>query len=287
MTFVEALNFYFTVVLEFTNFFAYFCLALSFVIMTLPKNNKDINRKSILFEICLFLGIYASSVILGSFFFAISNAVIKSNILFNLFIPIVVCACGIIFSKGKAIHRFIKVCVMVSSAMVIEVLSKTSGYFFGLAVSSDNFVIQITRASPYILGPIMALVLHEVDIARYEHLSAEMVTIISTLTAVLLGVGLFEHIEYIEDMTTNVILMVLDLALLFILTFSYYATYKNIENRHKITNLEVQKTLEEAERMSIAIDEKNREELHKLRHDIKNQASYLSILIQQGKTKKR
>ena len=89
MTFVEALNFYFTVVLEFTNFFAYFCLALSFVIMTLPKNNKDINRKSILFEICLFLGIYASSVILGSFFFAISNAVIKSNILFNLFIPIV------------------------------------------------------------------------------------------------------------------------------------------------------------------------------------------------------
>ena len=133
----------------------------------------------------------------------------------------------------------------------------------------------------------MALVLHEVDIARYEHLSAEMVTIISTLTAVLLGVGLFEHIEYIEDMTTNVILMVLDLALLFILTFSYYATYKNIENRHKITNLEVQKTLEEAERMSIAIDEKNREELHKLRHDIKNQASYLSILIQQGKTKKR
>ena len=122
----------------------------------------------------------------------------------NLFIPIVVCACGIIFSKGKAIHRFIKVCVMVSSAMVIEVLSKTSGYFFGLAVSSDNFVIQITRASPYILGPIMALVLHEVDIARYEHLSAEMVTIISTLTAVLLGVGLFEHIEYIEDMTTNV-----------------------------------------------------------------------------------
>ena len=283
MTFVEALNFYFTVVLEFTNFFAYFCLALSFVIMTLPKNNKDINRKSILFEICLFLGIYASSVILGSFFFAISNAVIKSNILFNLFIPIVVCVCGIIFSKGKAIHRFIKVCVMVSSAMVIEVLSKTSGYFFGLAVSSDNFIIHITRASPYILGPIMALVLHKVDIARYEHLSAEMVTIISTLTAVLLGVGLFEHIEFIEDMTTNVILMVLDLALLFILTFSYYATYKNIENRHKITNLEVQKTLEEAERMSIAIDEKNREELHKLRHDIKNQASYLSILIQQGK----
>ena len=66
------------------------------------------------------------------------------------------------------------------------------------------------------------------------------------------------------------------------MNFSYYATYKNIEHRHKITNLEVQKTLEEAERMSIEIDKTNREELEKIRHDIKNQFSYLDVLLQQN-----
>ena len=34
--------------------------------------------------------------------------------------------------------------------------------------------------------------------------------------------------------------------------------------------------------MSIAIDQSNREELEKLRHDIKNQFSYVDILLQQG-----
>ena len=73
--------------------------------------------------------------------------------------------------------------------------------------------------------------------------------------------------------------------MLFILNFSYYATYKNIEHRHRITSLEVQKTLEDAEKMSIAIDQTNREELEKLRHDIKNQFSYLDVMLQQGQNK--
>ena len=34
--------------------------------------------------------------------------------------------------------------------------------------------------------------------------------------------------------------------------------------------------------MSIAIDQTNREELEKLRHDIKNQFSYLDVMLQQG-----
>ena len=55
----------------------------------------------------------------------------------------------------------------------------------------------------------------------------------------------------------------------------------NIDTR--LQNLEVQKTLEDAERMSIAIDQNNREELEKLRHDIKNQFSYLGAMLQQGK----
>ena len=110
-----------------------------------------------------------------------------------------------------------------------------------------------------------------------------MVIIVSVLSSLLIVVSIYEQASTTQEVATVGLLSFLDVVLLFILNFSYYATYKNIEHRHKITNLEVQKTLEDAERMSIEIDEINREELSKIRHDIKNQFAYVDTMLQQGK----
>lgn len=75
----------------------------------------------------------------------------------------------------------------------------------------------------------------------------------------------------------------LDIILLLILDTTYFAIYSIVQSRHKITNLEVEKTLVEAQNLSIAIDKNNREELEKLRHDLKNQLSYLNLLLKQDK----
>lgn len=75
----------------------------------------------------------------------------------------------------------------------------------------------------------------------------------------------------------------LDIALLFILDIVYITIYSIVENRHKIMNLEIQNTLVSAEKLSISIDQKNREELEKVRHDLKNQLFYVSTLLQQDK----
>ena len=50
-----------------------------------------------------------------------------------------------------------------------------------------------------------------------------------------------------------------------------------------MTTLEVQTTIAQLEKESLEMDTKNREELMKIRHDLKNQLSYINILLKDGK----
>ena len=70
---------------------------------------------------------------------------------------------------------------------------------------------------------------------------------------------------------------------LFVLVAVYHAIYHVVDSRHRITELEVQSTVLSLENESLLIDQKNREELMKIRHDLKNQLSYTSVLLQEGK----
>lgn len=284
MGFIEGLKDFYVSFLGFTLCFAYFLLSLGFCIFCMPK---AFNKKEILRLVIIFVTSYITCVLFSSFMFGFGNAISGNNRsiaqgVFSLSLPIVVLAFTLIFVKGRATHRVIKTIVLISSTIVIEVLSKNAGFFAGL-VSNNNFVvISIVRAIPYLFFPAVCYLLWKIDINRYHNLSSGMIIIIVVLSSLLTVAGIYEHYSMTQEKSTTALLSVLDIVLLFVLNFSYYATYKNVENRHKITNLEVQKTLEDAERMSIAIDQTNREELEKLRHDIKNQFSYVDIMLQQG-----
>jgi hypothetical protein len=198
--------------------------------------------------------------------------------------PLIVLAYSLIFFRGRGLHRAIKTIILISSIAVVEVLSKNTGFLFGTVSNNLFAVVAIARSAPFIIFTFVCYLVYRIDINRYRNLSKEMVIIISVLSALLITASIYEQASSSQEISTVVLLSCLDIVLLFVLNFSYYTTYKNIENRHRITNLEVQKTLEDAERMSIAIDQNNREELEKLRHDIKNQFSYLDIMLQQNKT---
>lgn len=218
--------------------------------------------------------------------FAVSNLIPNRAVLqivYALSLPIIVITFSLVFSKGRKLHRVIKTLVLVSSISVVEGLSKNIGFFIGTVSNNLYFAVALARALPYFFFPVVCNLLKYIDINHYRNLSKGMVTIISVLSAVLIAVSLYEQASMSQDKAMVVLLSVLDSVLLFLLNFAYYMTYKSIENRHRITNLEVQKTLEDAERMSIAIDKTNREELEKVRHDIKNQFSYLGVMLQQGK----
>ena len=282
MSFGEALQFYFS---DATFYLADFFVAIGFtlLLLKLPFEKKKLWKAGINFVV-----LYAICLAFFSLMFAVTNVIGNRNLsvtqgLFALAMPIAVLVFGLIFAKGsRKLHRYIKIIILVSSIAVVEVLSKNFGFFVGLVFENVSAIVTIARALAYIIFPVVCILMKVIDINRYRNLSSEMVIIISLLSILLVVVSVYEQASMSQEKTITLLLSVLDIVLLFILNFSYYTTYKNIENRHHITNLEVQKTLEDAERMSIAIDQSNREELEKLRHDIKNQFSYVDILLQQG-----
>ncbi|MBP3732019.1 MAG: GHKL domain-containing protein [Bacilli bacterium] len=281
--FEQAFGFYYRQILDLTYYLAFFFLSAGLCILLWPKER---NLKNILKLVLVLIVSYGVCILFSSLMFSISvemhNQVV-SQIFFALTLPIVILAFSAIFMrKGRGIHWIIKSIILISSIAVVEVLSKNTGFFFG-KVSNDIFVVvALARSLPFALFTFVCFLLYKVDIVRYRNLSNEMIIIISVLSALLIVASIYEQATTTQETATVALLSILDIVLLFILNFSYYATYKNIEHRHRITNLEVQKTLEDAERMSIAIDQTNREELEKLRHDIKNQFSYLDVMLQQG-----
>ena len=285
MSFAEGFIFYYSNILGFTFFAAYFLLSLGFCVFCMPK---DFNKKGMLKLIPIFVISCITCVLFSSLMFAIGSAVGGNNqsvsqALFSLSMPLIVLAFSFIFIKGRKTHRFIKTIVLVSSIVIVEVLSKNSGFFIGIVTNNNVVVVSIIRAIPFIIFPGVCYLLWRIDINHYHNLSGGMIVIISVLSSLLIVVGIYEHYSMAQETSTTALLSLLDVVLLFILNFTYYSAYKNVEHRHRITNMEVQKTLEDAERMSIAIDQTNREELEKLRHDIKNQFSYLGIMLHEGK----
>ena len=282
MGFGQAFSFYYQTVLDATTFIAYFFVATGLAILLLER---PFSRNNTIKVAITFVASYIVCIVFSSLMFALS-ALPKNQymmqIIYALSLPIIVGVFCLAFAKSiRKLHKFIKMSILISSVSVVEVLSKNSGFFTG-NMTNAVVILVIMRALPYILFTVVCWLLNCVDINRYRNLSSEMVTIVTALSALLLTAAIYEQASMSQENSTTVLLSILDIVLLFILNFSYYATYKNIEHRHRITSLEVQKTLEDAEKMSIAIDQTNREELEKLRHDIKNQFSYLDVMLQQG-----
>ena len=286
MSFGQAFSFYFGTVLDLTSFLAYFFISASFAILLFPQS---FSKSKVYKPIVAFIATYATCILFSSLMFATTNLIPNRNMtqmVYALTLPIIVTVFCLIFARGsRKTHRFIKTIILVSSIAVVEVLSKNIGFFMGLVSNNVYIIVAVARALPYSLFPFVCFLLRSVDINRYRNLSHEMIIIISVLSVLLLTASVYEQASMSQDKAITVLLSILDVVLLFILNFSYYATYKNIEHRHRITNLEVQKTLEDAERTSIEVDKINREELEKLRHDIKNQFSYVDAMLQQGKNK--
>ena len=283
MSFDKAFAFYYSTVLDLTTFIAYSLISFGFCILLIKR---PFTKKQLPILAAAFIATYATCILFSSLMFALANLIPNRMVLqmvYALSLPIIIVTFSLIFSKGRKLHRVIKTLILVSSISVVEGLSKNIGFFIGTVSNNLYFAVALARALPYLFFPVICNLLKFIDINHYRNLSKGMVTIISVLSALLIAVSLYEQGSMSQDKAMVVLLSILDIVLLFILNFAYYMTYKSIENRHRITNLEVQKTLEDAEKMSIAIDQSNREELEKLRHDIKNQFSYVEALIQQGK----
>lgn len=277
MRFIDSFKLFFERIFDFTNFSVYLLIAISFCFLI---KKKEINKKQIIRLGLIFIISFAFLIIECAFSFALST--ITTHYLFNYNLPLMVFIFTLIMIKEKPLTKYIKIVVLIASICVTEVLSKYFGVLIGI-MTSITFIIQLGRIAPTFLFLLTCILINKFDISRYKTLSKEVLIICYALSTVLIVISFFEHQYDNHDLTICLLMSLLDIVLLCILNITYVAIYSIVENRHKITSLEVQNTLVEAENLSISIDKNNREELEKIRHDIKNQLSYVNLLLKQDK----
>ena len=277
MRFINSFKLFFERIFDFTNFSVYLLIAISFCFLI---KKKEINKKQIIRLGLIFIISFAFLIIECAFSFALST--ITTHYLFNYNLPLMVFIFTLIMIKEKPLTKYIKIVVLIASICVTEVLSKYFGVLIGI-MTSITFIIQLGRIAPTFLFLLTCILINKFDISRYKTLSKEVLIICYALSTVLIVISFFEHQYDNHDLTICLLMSLLDIVLLCILNITYVAIYSIVENRHKITSLEVQNTLVEAENLSISIDKNNREELEKIKHDIKNQLSYVNLLLKQDK----
>lgn len=277
MNFWDAIQFYFHQVLDFTSITVHLLVVLGFCIILKKKDTSkvEIIKLGLFFVVC-----FASLVLESCLMFAFSSVTFRY--LFNYNLPFVVLLLSVLMIREKPVTKWVKTAVVVSTVCITEVLSKYFGVLVGIG-TSISFLVSLGRIAPTLLYLVVCYLIRKFDISHYQTFSKEVLLVCYALSFVLILISVFEHIYESHDITICALMSSLDVALLLILDIIYVTIYSIVENRHKITNLEVQNTLVGAERLSISIDQNNREELEKIRHDIKNQLSYISALLQQGK----
>lgn len=278
MNFLESFSFYYSTILDVTSFIVFTLTSAGFLAIIWPK---VLDKKNIIKLVVVFCVSFVVMILLNGFLFALAR--VTTQFIYNLTMPLIVCGFAAIFTNGKPIHKIMKTLILTATISVCDVLSKNFGFLIGVLIPEVTVAVVIARSLPSLFFFGTCFMFLKIDIAHYRNLSKEVIAVTGMLSGLLIIGAIIEHNYTTQDSIACALLSILDMILLLILGVSYVAIYKVVENRHQITSLEVQKTLSEAERMSMIIDANNREELEKLRHDLKNQLSYLNILLNESK----
>ena len=285
LSFSEALRGYFTSTLNAVLFIQYFLFSFSLVVLTLPKK---INKMAISQAVIKFVVLYVLYVFGESLFFALSNLASQriGGLLFTASFAVFPIAFLTPLVKDHPLHKAIKIAIMASSLMVTAEIGRLlAGIIEGNNPNDITFPIVTLRCFPLLFLPFIAFVLYRFNIARFVHLPLIHVIMILSLSVLLVVSAIWQNGISIEsnDISLRFLLIFISFVELAISVGLYYSIYALIEYRHKVTELAVQSSVLAVEKESLMIDEKNREELIKIRHDLQNQLSYTQVLLNEGK----
>ena len=277
MDFVTGLQTYFTIALDASMYVTFFFLTIGLVIFDWPEKY---DTKSVLILLAKILGVYVGFVLFESFAFAFAMLFMPYGMFIYTasfcVIPIIYIA---IFVKDTKIKKIIKMEIVVATVLnvgsivdfLIDMVEQGTG---------GNLVLNvICRIFPYSILVFISYLLKKFDIGRLKTLTKSQIFLVSMTTFILVGTALWEANISTDSFSIMWLLIASDAGGLFVLVYMYYTMHSVMEKRHRITTLEVQSSILELEKDSLRIDQKNREELMKIRHDLKNQLSYVNALL--------
>ena len=283
LSFQQAINLYFSNILNVVMFIQYFLFSVSLVLLTLPKR---IDRKAILWSLLRFSLLYLAFIFGESIFFALSymTGTTTGGLLFTasfVIFPIIFLVPNV---KDYPLHKIVKISVMVASLMITAEIGRLLGMMVPRNGPDDvSFLLVLARCSPMIFMPLIGFVLYKFNITRFKHLPKVHIIMILLLSALLVGSSIWQNGLEIEENSARFLLVFIATVELAVLVGLYYAVYYLIDSRHRITELEVSSSILSVEKEALRIDIQNREELMKIRHDLRNQLSYTQVLLNDGK----
>ena len=283
LSFSDAIGLYFGSILNVVMFIQYFLFSISLVLLTLPKK---IDRRAILWAAVRFSILYIAYVFGESLFFALaySTGTTTGGLLFTAsfaIFPIIFLVPNV---KDYPLHKVVKISVMVASLMITAEIGRLLGMMVPTNGPNEiSFALVIARCSPIIFMPVIGFVLYKFNITRFKHLPTVHVIMILSLSAILIASSIWQNALNLESNSARWLLIFIGTIELVVLVGLYYSIYHLIDSRHRITELEVASSILSLEKESLEIDSKNREELMKIRHDLRNQLSYTQALLNDGK----
>ncbi len=282
---MEAISYYFTNILDATGY----VIVLSFIIalfLLIVSKTKNIY----LFLLMIFAPIVAGALnlLLEGLSFGLTGSQLIPSIYTGLFFSLskVIISFPFIYmvNRSNQLNQFlIKFLTFVASLFILNTMSKAFGFFAGVATQDNFYIVSLCRSLPYFLLIITVLVIKKFDINHFKTLSKELVVAIYLTNIVLISIAIYD--STLDEHGLNIIILniIVSLTLYFLMILIYYALFKVNEYRHKAINHEVQVKLANAKLNSLVVDKVNREEISKMKHDIKNQISYIGLLLEQQK----
>ena len=283
LSFQQAINLYFSNILNVVMFIQYFLFSVSLVLLTLPKR---IDRKAILWSLLRFSLLYLAFIFGESIFFALSymTGTTTGGLLFTAsfaIFPIIFLVPNV---KDYPLHKIVKISVMIASLMITAEIGRLLGMMVPRNGPDDvSFLLVLARCSPMLFMPLIGFVLYKFNITRFKHLPKVHIIMILLLSALLVASSIWQNGLEIEENSARFLLVFIATVELAVLVGLYYAVYYLIDSRHRITELEVSSSILSVEKEALRIDIQNREELMKIRHDLRNQLSYTQVLLNDGK----
>ena len=284
MKFVDALKQFFA--FSGSDLFATYCLCLCFsialTIFTFSKNKSKHPVLLALLNIGIFFVAYA---IFEPFVFASFTTI--STYLVGIFLPfsfiIIPILYIVFFTKDQAIHKMIKASVLSAAMLVTCEIEHHLGLIAFGTPNIPSFILFATRTLPSTLLFPVAIILRKNNLSRFGNLPSLHVAVISILSTLLVISSTWQSsLPDVENVIRWLFVFSSTIQLILLVTI-YLSIYRFIDSRHRLTELEVQSSILSVEKESLIIDIQNREELMKIRHDLKNQLSYISVLLNDGK----
>lgn len=192
----------------------------------------------------------------------------------------------IFFVKDNWLYKFIKFSLVLASVLVSNLICRDLGIVAGKLSGDDFASVVCARSLPSLLCIPIAYIMHRFDISKYKSVSLPLLISFIGIAYLLVTASLVETVVIRTnqfELGVYYLFTFIYVISLFVLVVLYFSSYYLVKTQNNLIESEINITLAEAKLDAIKVSSYNLEELHKVRHDLKNHFSYISNLLEEDK----